>query len=212
MKNKIFIHVATLNNYKEIVDGFICLIKSSGLFDIVEDIEICINGDYQYFSPEHKVTINRVCDNYLSFEFPTLERIVEFCKSNNEYNILYLHTKGVSTPTTNKCVTDWVNYMLYFLVEKHDECLKKLETHSCCGVDYTEEYSRHYSGNFWWANSDYIKTLDYPRNLPLVLSERHKAEFWICSGEGKHHNMFSSNINILERHLTEFNESNYRMK
>jgi tetratricopeptide (TPR) repeat protein len=45
--------------------------------------------------------------------------------------------------------------------------------------------------------------------MNTVLSERHKCEFWVCADKGKHYNMWSSNINVYERHLHEFPESNY---
>ena len=41
----------------------------------------------------------------------------------------------------------------------------------------TELLTKHYSGNFWWANSNYIKKLDMLSDS----SERHAAEIWILS-------------------------------
>ena len=41
----------------------------------------------------------------------------------------------------------------------------------------------HFSGNFWWANSDYLK------NLPKITTENYaelnRGEFWILSNTDK---------------------------
>ena len=41
-------------------------------------------------------------------------------KSNEDFNILYLHTKNVGKEI-NHCIEDQIVYMLYFLIEKWDQ-------------------------------------------------------------------------------------------
>lgn len=59
--------------------------------------------------------------------------------------------------------------MLHFLVDKYD----------AIGCNYSLNPFKHFSGNFWWATSNYIKKLDFlPDNC-----KRHKSEWWILSNE-----------------------------
>ena len=69
--------------------------------------------------------------------------------------------------------------MVYFLLDKASECIKLLDKYNTVGCNYTKSDTvlAHYSGNFWWANSNYIKLLEkIPDN-----SLRHAAEWWLLS-------------------------------
>lgn len=108
---------------------------------------------------------------------------------------------------TSKSIESWRQYMEYFLIDKHELCINELNLGSdAVGVKLrttpsTGEYGkkimevannlqrtlvpptnktglfRHFSGNFWWSKSEFIKTL--PEIDFLDLSERHHAEFWV---------------------------------
>lgn len=90
--------------------------------------------------------------------FSTL--LVELDKDTTTH-ILYLHTKGSSYNPPLPGVTDWVDFMLYFLVEENDVPYHLLESNGfdTVGVSYNSVY-KHYSGNFWWASHKYIATID----------------------------------------------------
>jgi len=118
--------------------------------------------------------------------------------------------KGISDPN-NLCLIDWRNYMLYFLVEKYKICLDILKTYDTCGVDLRLDPVEHYSGNFWWSTANHINNLPEFKDMNIILSERHKAEFWICSN-GKHNNLWNCGINQMERHLHRYLENEYRGK
>ena len=68
--------------------------------------------------------------------------------------------------------------MLYGLVDKHIECLEILNSVDIIGSDYrhhaSDQNPDHFSGNFWWANSDYINTLSV-----YHLKDKYDAEFWL---------------------------------
>ncbi len=70
------------------------------------------------------------------------------------------------------------------VLDNHPACLEILDTHDVCGGGWQLEgfgdRRPHFSGNFWWANSDYVKTLPPP--LSLNRFDRYQAEFWIGSG------------------------------
>jgi hypothetical protein len=120
----------------------------------------------------------------------------------------------VTTPE-NQCIIDWRKYMTYFNVVRHQQCLDALEYYDACGVDFVESPAKHFSGNFWWCNSNYIKGLPSINeisnsNYPSVLTTRHNAEFWLGMGNGKFKNFWSSNIPVFERHLHQYPENNYK--
>ena len=104
---------------------------------------------------------------------------------------MYLHTKGIGAPHNNK-INDWTEMMLYFLVDKSSECIELLENHDTVGCNYLNRPHKHYSGNFWWATSDYIKRLS---QIPDG-SVRHDAELWLLSNYFvKYYEIHNSKVN-----------------
>ena len=185
------------------------VIFKSGLIDEVEKINVGIVGDKEVILPiDDKINILYKNDNLQSYEFLTLQFLKDFCKENEDYNVLYLHTKGVTLES--KPINDWRQYMLYFLVEKYEKCFDVLKNNDTCGVDLRKDPANHYSGNFWWAKSNYIKTLIEFNDMIVILSERHKAEFWICSGNGNHYSLWDCGIDVYERHLHEYSKNKYK--
>lgn len=206
--NSIFIHVAAINNYKDILYNFINKINNSTLIDKVSNIFICISGEaYIKFNLPNNYIIkyNGTID---LFEFPTLELLKEYCINNPNDNVLYIHTKGVSTPD-NQCINDWREYMSYFMIDKFEDCIKYINSYDTCGVDLREEPAPHYSGNFWWSKASHINTLPNFKDMPTILTERHKAEFWVCSKSNNHKSLWESNIPSHERHLHLYNKEIY---
>lgn len=213
MNKVIFIHIATINNYKFIVDDFMNKIETSGLINEVSEINLCISGleniSTNYFNInnfKYKISYNGSLDQ---FEFPTLNKLKDYCKNNINDYVLYIHTKGISDPD-NLCISDWRNYMTYFLIEKYKECFLTLENFETCGVDYHLEPSPHYSGNFWWAKASHINNLSEFIDMPTILTERHKAEFWVASKSNQHKSLWNSNINVMERHLHRYIDNMYK--
>ena len=214
MKNIIYFHIATIGEYQQIFAEIYTQIVESKLIDNVEIINLCIVGQGDLnLQLNDKIKIYRDSD-VNSGEFFTLDKIKDFSNSSDEnYKILYIHTKGVTTPN-NECITDWRKYMTYFNVNQHQKCFELLEENDSCGVDLVDAPALHYSGNFWWANSSYIKGLPtineikFPKTPP-ILSIRHNGEFWIGMGDGKLKSLWNSNINVYERHLHKYSKENY---
>jgi hypothetical protein len=65
--------------------------------------------------------------------------------------------------------------MEYFLVEHAEKCIEKLnQGHTTVGILYSKSPTPHYSGNFWWAKTSYLRTLPY-----LSMISTHEAELWL---------------------------------
>ena len=150
----------------------------------------------------NKIQIINYSDDVNLFEIPTINLIRTFCEYNDNCEILYLHTKGVTCPNS-KNVSDWKNMMTHFLVNKCTDCFELLKKYDTVGCNYTEAPHKHYSGNFWWANSNYIKRLS---KIPCD-SKRHDAEWWILSNDTV--NSCEIHHSGINHYLTEYSSEKY---
>ena len=214
MLNQIYFHIATIGKYQDIFDEIYSQIIESNLINQVGSINLCIVGQGDLIIQENdKIKIYKDSD-ISSGEFFTLDLLKTFSDSvEQNHKILYLHTKGVTTPD-NPCIDDWRKYMTYFNINQYEKCLYSLNQYDSCGVDLVDDPTLHYSGNIWWANSSYIKKLPtineikFPKTPP-ILSIRHNAEFWIGMGNGNLKSLWNSNINVYERHLHQYPKIKY---
>jgi SAM-dependent methyltransferase len=156
----------------------------------------------QYEAMDPRIIVVHSSDNPLEFELPTLRFMHEFSLNSPNTKILYVHTKGISYPKGDSRYEpglDWINYMLYFLCEKSENCLRLLDTHEVAGCNFSESPKPHFSGNFWWATAKYLKTLD-----TRLLTDKMSAEWWLHSGKPQKDVLWNSGKNhFLERYPRE---------
>lgn len=164
--------------------------------EVIQDI-------YSYIPEELKFVVIE-CRN--TREIHTYDRMYEICKQE-DFKCGYLHTNGAYN--RNECIDELRRYMCHFNLKLYKNCLSALDTYDCCGVDYRTEPQPHFSGNFWWANSTYLRTLCEPALTRTTLTERHKCEFWCCSSPHKQLSFFDSGVNVYERHLYKYPKENY---
>jgi hypothetical protein len=209
----IFIHICCIgDNWKDIFNEQIELIKKSGLYNITIKIHLGILGNINNIKDEifydEKFEIEYIDKKINIYEINTINSIKNFCENNreDEIYILYIHTKGVRKAGNEEVIKSWRNMMQYFLIEKYIECIKNLHKYDtlgcnivnehCVNNDYSsinKNHNYHYSGNFWWSKKTYINKLCY---LPVDLTKnsintRYKAENWILS------NIPDANVGIL---------------
>lgn len=212
----VYINIAVFGSVNQVLFNLINRIKQSGLYDSCNKIFLVFNGPSNLISFEitgdkfFKIEAN---ENILKCEFPTLDLIWNHCSKEDDLNILYLHTKGVTKPGFQN-VEDWTNYLSYFNINKWQDRIKDLEMYDCTGVNFmgsandifehpsTWGYGKaplHYSGNFWWSKSSHIKKLPNPISwLPDNNYQRWRvmAEMWVCQvQQGKYYSAHSSNVN-----------------
>jgi hypothetical protein len=190
IKNYIYMHICTIGDWENVIRKIFNIIKLSGLLEKVEEIRVSVLGDSTKIleileSPKVKIVFHS--ENTQLYERPILEILHNDALNATEpFNVLYLHSKGVSR-VENKNITDWIDFMLFFLVEKHFDCLESLKIYDACGVNLSKitnnnsqltfKNNYHFSGNFWWSKSDYIKT------LPSKIGDKYlDPEFWIGFG------------------------------
>ncbi len=189
----IFFHVYLKTGYSRILIDKFKKFKSSGLYEKANKIYLTLFGDIEI----HSEFLNDFKDMYPKIEFGVItnasfnnepDTLNLMLKKANEYEtntpMLYLHTKGLShtNPDLKKNVEAWVRYLDLYVINKWEECVDSLKENDAAGGFYVED-PKHFQGNFWWANSDYIKNL--PKITNENVSEYNRGEFWILSQTDK---------------------------
>ena len=195
----IYIHVCCINNWKDVFSLLYLSIKNSGLYTIVKGIKCNIlstnEADILFFNQlnDSKLEILGVNNNLNLYETPTINLLYEHALKEDFY-VLYIHTKGVKHNNTNLNVSDWVNYLIYFNIDKYDTCIQNLAEYDAVGVNLNlgdTHTPMHYSGNFWWSTSDYIKKLQ-----KCVYTRYISPEVWLTEKRiGKYVSLWNSHIN-----------------
>ena len=189
----IFFHVYLKSGYSRILIDKFKKFKSSGLYDSANKIYLTLYGDIELNSE----FLNELKDMYSKIEYGIVSNAVFnnepdtlnlMIKKANEYEsntpLLYLHTTGLSytNPDVKKNVEAWVRYLDLYVINKWKECVESLKDNDSAGGFYVED-PKHFQGNFWWANSDYIKNL--PKLTPDNIENYNRGEFWILSQTDK---------------------------
>jgi hypothetical protein len=189
----IFFHVYIKNDFSRILLNKFKKFKSSGLYDRANKIYLVLFGDIEL----HQEFLNELKDTYTKIEYSVIankefnsepDTLNLMVKKAEQYEtntpMLYLHTKGTSHshPVIKKNIDAWVRYLDLYVINKWEECVKALEENDAAGGFYLED-PKHFQGNFWWANSDYLKTL--PRLNTYNITNLNRGEFWILSQTDK---------------------------
>ena len=203
MKIDIFYHIYFLNNWFDIVKDQVEYLRSSSLF---ENSQIKIGALYDkhndddikklknLFIDDDNVTYLFIEGNNGAAESNTLKCLKLYSDLLTENrNILYIHAKGVTQYGSIReiPVYKWRKMMEYFLIEKWENCVEKLnDGYDCCGINYQYHAAtiegklkgiNIFNGNFFWVKSEYVKKL----NVDLLFEHRYSSENWITSEDHK---------------------------
>jgi hypothetical protein len=204
MNTYIYIHVCCLNNWKEIFNKLLFDIKESKLYDKVTKIRCNIltknNNDLNFFNDD-KIEIIGTNNDIKLYEQSTINLLYEHSLLE-DFNVLYIHTKGVKYNNKNINVTDWVKYLSYFNIYKHDICINELLNYDVIGVNLLKKPVLHFSGNFWWSKSKYIRKLNKCKYINY-----NSPEFWIT--ENKNGNYLCLWISQTNHYCKRYEETNY---
>jgi hypothetical protein len=181
---RVFLHVAAMNHYREVVAELAGMITGSGLYDEASLLVCSIvgEGDVDGLLGERWNVVRS--GGLEEYEYPTLDLLHAQARIMPSEHFLYLHSKGVSRPRHRAHQDAWRRYMTHCVIERWEECVHYLERgYTCVGNDWHEW--KHFAGNFWWARGDYIASLCDPREMIPKGSKgpRYGAELWIGSGK-----------------------------
>ena len=183
MKLAHFYHVYADGDWQLPVTEHLEALTLSGLLDELTDFFVGIVG-----APENRKLVREalpavvVAESDEGWEQLTLQNLHNYSKQN-EANILYAHTKG--SYQVDELRRLWRVAMTHDTVTKWRECLKYLDEVQVAGPFWLQsamsEHSEHghfFGGNFWWARSSYLRTLE-----PVRTEHRFQAEGWIGLGK-----------------------------
>ena len=157
----IYYHIYVIDGVESIVDEQISLIEKSFDFAYNLNIGISIADDNKSISHLFKKFSNIRDVRANGNEFVTLDLIEkDIEKFGDSDYILYLHTKGASklNNVNYSNIKSWRDLMNYFNIEKCKDVLKLFEKTEF--NTYGVLFNKFYMGNFWWAKSSYLKTLN----------------------------------------------------
>lgn len=211
---RVYYHIYAIDGVESIIDEQLDLIKKYFDFPYILNVGISIADENKSISNILSILDkNSIRDiRAMGNEFTTLELIQKDTKifGDSDY-IFYLHTKGASKQNDEnyKNIISWRNLMNFFNIQKVKDVFKLFERtdFNTYGVLFTSVANwRIYSGNFWWAKSNYLKTL----NIDDVIRNRFNAETnYIQMGEDwKPYSPY--NKENKNHYLIDFNEIGYK--
>ncbi len=171
------------------------LLKNSKLF-------IGVNGSVEplKYIPKNAEVVYHPQNNY---ENDTLKLLRDYSKENLNSSVLYFHNKGCTHSHRDYMmyVDGWRLFMEYHVIFRWKDCLEYLEKWDCVGTNWSESPSPHFSGNFWWANCEYINKLNHAM---LDSNHRPDEEMWIGSASVKYPKDIHNSGLPLGGHCTQF--------
>ena len=230
-KIRIIWHFVELNGWQQVADQQWDLIVNSDLINKVDEISVCGNGQPWTFTNwiatknNPKLKFYNVNSSAAFHEYPTLNFMYEVSKAATEpFYICYLHLKGL-TRWGDVNVGDWRDFMNWANIERWQDNITALDNGAdVVGTNYNTVPWPHFSGNFWWAKSEYIATLDILLHPEFKLARngtqftphptnphwRFDHEAWVHSKNPKYFELAKS-LEPGDRHYRErYPSENYR--
>jgi hypothetical protein len=171
MRNKLYYHFYipdTPSHWELLLYEQLDCIEGSGLHRHCE-VEICVSSNQENYKKlkenikSYSFLKSSWFDTFIEnnknhYEGATLLKLYDECK--NYLNVGYIHSKGITnlTKSTNK----WRKTLEYAIIEKYQDNFEALKNNYDVSGIFWMQSNLHFSGNFWWAKSSYIKTLPRP--------------------------------------------------
>jgi hypothetical protein len=171
VKNKLYYHFYipdTPSSWELLLYEQLDCIEGSGLQHHCE-VEICVSSNLENYEKLHKNIKSYsffkstwfdtdIEENKNHYEGTTLLKLYDECSSYD--NVGYIHSKGITNLT--KYTNKWRKVLEYAIIEKYQDNFNVLgNDYDISGIFWLKS-NLHFSGNFWWAKSSYIKTLPRP--------------------------------------------------
>ena len=202
----VFWHIAEVGNWRIIAPQQWWRLQATGLLDACDKLHVSFVGapepgglrigtpaDPHYRAPllaEHPKVEWWEHPDREQFEFPTLGRMHRAAVESPEpFHACYFHVKGAMTADHQRRNPAywWQQYMEHHVLSGWRRCVRLLdEGHELLGCDIRFAPALHFSGNFFWATSEYLKRLPPMENYHAThRSDRVMAEMWHGRGNPK---------------------------
>ena len=192
-----YIHVCQMGQWHITFDMIMNAVKSSGLYNACREIRIGVGNDHGYVIPDDRFNDPKIVivayGPSSEYERITLHKMREHSEIDS-VQYWYAHTKGIrhfdSEGHQKNCVVDWINLMIKWNFHYWQHATNALMHNDAYRCEHSNFPSPHFSGNFWWANSCYIRTL--PKTIGSGYCD---PEFWLLNREDNYVcNVYSSGI------------------
>jgi hypothetical protein len=225
-----FYHVAMMCDWRSLLQKQIAKLHKSSLIkeSIIHLCAVGSKEEYNKMPQLHpRIIPVHISDNLLDYEHPTIEKLHELSKQEDFY-CFYFHTKGVSLSSYKndkkkfrerfykpamvkrfgklsykeiaKNTLHWRLHLEYFTIQKWTDAILLLERFDCVGPHWITGGFKHFSGNFWWANSEYLRTLESVYTFPFTKKDyRFRSEAWV----GQKENVKAKSLSNLRMHYYE---------
>lgn len=198
----LFWHIGALpekeKRLEQILSRQYALIKNSGFYDILTNIYVGIVGPticpaLTKIKKDPKVILIKPSETSDSLhEDYTSQYLWLFAKTHRNAYVLYLHSRGITRePGTmaGDASDDWTFMMEYYIIQLWKNNISLLQEFNTLGCNMVNEGGNlHYAGNFWWARTNYIATLQDPESYALMKARNdgktyryYCCENWILS-------------------------------
>lgn len=196
------------------------LVKQSRLHNVA-DINMCIT------MPRHWVNANgEVMDwhipNYIKLRYPfvniidirdtgdfniyegqTLLHLYEHCQREDGI-VFYFHSKSITK--NSPYIFNWRKILNHYCIREWPTAVSKLKYYDVVGIrDKNNKEDHMVSGNYWWANNSFIRTLPEPLDSTVYETResfypgghdyRYSFEDWLWSGRPKVYHMVDTKTN-----------------
>ena len=190
-----FYHCLLINHWYELTKEHINNLVSSVLYDELSEMSIGCLGEQkelerlqELIKPYDKIKIESYSSDVTQYEFITLKLLKKKCDELKETAyIYYSHSKSVSynesQPKAKKAGKTWFDFLEYVNCQNWRKAVKVLDFgydgYGCKLIHkrVSPSTKTHYSGNGFWCNSDYIKSL--PKIETLNHKDRFSAEMYV---------------------------------
>lgn len=182
MKLVHFYHVYADGDWIEPATEHVEELAMSGLIDNLDDMFLGVVGSVENREKvKYELPGVVIAEADEGWEQVTIQALHDYAKIN-EAHLLYAHTKGAWSQS--ELARQWRVSMTHDTVTRWIDCVEALSRVDVVGAHWLKsnepEHSEHdyfFAGNFWWANTDYLRKLGPVRN-----ETRYNAEGWIGLG------------------------------
>jgi len=193
-----YIHVCQKGQWEISFDMIMNSVKSSGLYEVCKEIRLGICNDYGFIIPDKRFNDPKIkivsYGESKKYERVTLHHMREQSEQES-VQYWYAHTKGIrffDSPNNHEktCVIDWIKLMIKWNFLQWNLATNALMKNDAYGCELSHYPLSHFSGNFWWANACYIRT------LPKIIGPDYcDPEFWLLNRKDNLvYNVYSSGV------------------
>lgn len=179
-----FYHVYQAGDWLKPVTEHAQALVNSGLAEHLTEIRLGLVGT-DALGPatvflDHGIDVVIVAHAPFQWEQLTIDAIRQHVLRSDDY-VLYAHTKGAAN--SSELNTAWRRSMTYYMVMQWQQAVEHLSDVESVGCHWIED-GRHWGGNFWWAQSQYLRRLPKPG-----ITSRYEAESWMAASPPTIHDM-----------------------